>query len=118
MQGRLGPALETLHGMLPGGAGTFDLAFIDADKSGYWAYYEACMQLVRVGGVIAVDNTLWYGKVADPGETDKQTSALREFNAKVLAGASMHREMDEWPLLTRFPHERRRARDPRHGAHR
>jgi predicted O-methyltransferase YrrM len=97
VQGRLGPALETLHGMLPGGADTFDMAFIDADKGAYWAYYEACLQLVRVGGVIAVDNTLWYGKVADPAETDKLTTTLREFNAKVLAGESMcgGREADE-----------------------
>ena len=90
-------------------ANTFDLCFIDADKRAYGDYFDRAMQLVRplvaarrahgtsrltmlawqvrVGGLIAVDNTLWYGKVADAEVQDKQTIALREFNARVLAGA-------------------------------
>lgn len=86
VHGRLGKALESMDAMLAGGqAGAFDMAFIDADKCAYAAYFQKCLQLVRVGGLIAVDNTLWYGRVADEGETDKQTVALREFNAAVLA---------------------------------
>jgi predicted O-methyltransferase YrrM len=83
---RLGPAVETLRGLLSEGlAGTFDFAFIDADKTGYADYYELCLQLVRPGGVVAVDNTLWEGKVADPLVTDADTEAIRAFNAKLVA---------------------------------
>ena len=64
---RIAPAVETLDALLAEGlAGTFDLAFIDADKSGYPAYYERCLELVRPGGLIAIDNVLWSGDVADP----------------------------------------------------
>jgi len=81
---RLAPALETLDGLLAGGAtGTFDFAFIDADKASYDAYYERCLRLVRPSGLIAVDNTLWSGKVADSAATDADTEAIRAFNAKV-----------------------------------
>jgi predicted O-methyltransferase YrrM len=81
---RLAPALETLDGLLAGGgADTFDFAFIDADKASYDAYYERCLRLVRPSGLIAVDNTLWSGKVADPAATDADTEAIRAFNAKV-----------------------------------
>jgi predicted O-methyltransferase YrrM len=80
--------MDTLDAMLPTHCNAFDMAFIDADKTAYGGYYERCLKLVRAGGIIAVDNTLWYGKVADLGQTDKQTAALREFNAYVLAGAS------------------------------
>ncbi|HEU4799369.1 MAG TPA: class I SAM-dependent methyltransferase [Gemmatimonadales bacterium] len=79
---RLGPALATLDQLGAEGA-TFDFAFIDADKPNYAAYYERCLELVRKGGVIAVDNTLWSGKVADPSVTDADTAAIREFNAMV-----------------------------------
>lgn len=79
---RLGPALGTLDQLVAGGA-TFDFAFIDADKPNYAGYYERCLKLVRQGGVIAVDNTLWSGKVADPSVTDADTAAIREFNAMV-----------------------------------
>ena len=80
---RIAPALETLDGLLTaGGAGSFDLAFIDADKTGYDAYYERCLQLLRTGGVIAVDNVLWSGRVARPPE-DADTAALQAFNAKL-----------------------------------
>lgn len=78
---RLGPALDTLDQLLAEGrAGAFDFAFIDADKENYAAYYERCLALVRVGGLIAVDNTLWSGKVADPAVTDDDTGAIRAFN--------------------------------------
>jgi predicted O-methyltransferase YrrM len=83
---RLAPALETLDRLLADGrTGTFDYAFIDADKANYDAYYERCLGLVRVGGLVAVDNTLWDGKVADPAVTDADTAAIRALNAKVFA---------------------------------
>ena len=83
---RLGDAHDTLDAMVASGelAGRVDIAFVDADKRGYMRYYERLLELLRPGGVIAVDNTLWYGKVADPSVDDKQTVALREFNAHVL----------------------------------
>lgn len=78
---RLGPASETLATMIRrGDAGRFDFAFIDADKASYADYYEKCLQLLRPGGVIALDNTLWHGKVADPEAHDEDTDALRRFN--------------------------------------
>ena len=81
---RLAPALETLDALLAEGrAGTFDFAFIDADKEGYDAYYERALELVRLGGLIVLDNTLWEGKVADPAATDVDTEAIRAINAKL-----------------------------------
>src|SRR6185312_501904 len=69
---RLGPAVATLDGLIAGGeAGTFDFAFIDADKENYSDYYDRVFQLVRRGGVIAVDNVLWHGKTIDPSVTDE-----------------------------------------------
>ena len=65
------------------GANTFDFAFIDADKPNYDAYYEACLKLVRAGGLIALDNMLWGGKVALPDAHDEDTEALRALNAKI-----------------------------------
>ena len=80
---RIGPALETLDERLrQGTAGKYDFAFIDADKRGYDAYYERCLLLLRAGGVIAIDNVLWGGKVAGRSE-DSKTAAIRAFNAKV-----------------------------------
>ena len=82
---RLAPALETLDALLAeGNAETFDFAFIDADKEGYDAYYERALELVRLGGLIALDNTLWEGKVADPAATDVDTEAIRAINAKLV----------------------------------
>ena len=82
---RLAPALETLDALLAeGNAETFDFAFIDADKEGYDAYYERALELVRLGGLIALDNTLWDGKVADPAATDVDTEAIRAINAKLV----------------------------------
>jgi len=81
---RVAPALETLDSLIAAGqAGTFDLAFIDADKSNYSHYYERALQLVRKGGLIAVDNTLWDGRVIDPNVTDADTEAIRAFNRKL-----------------------------------
>jgi len=83
---RLGPALGTLDALLAdGAAGTFDLAFIDADKTGYRDYWERCVELVRPGGVIALDNVLWGGLVADPGDDHASTRAIREVNERVAA---------------------------------
>jgi predicted O-methyltransferase YrrM len=80
----LAPALKTLPALRADhGAGSFDFAFIDADKSSYDAYYEACLDLIRVGGLIALDNMLWSGTVADPNVHDTDTDALRELNAKI-----------------------------------
>ena len=78
---RLAPANQTLDALIAEGrSGTFDFAFIDADKPAYAGYYERCLALLRKGGLIAVDNTLWSGGVADPKENDESTTALREFN--------------------------------------
>ncbi len=81
---RIGPALETLDGLLAdGGTGTYDLAFIDADKHNYWHYFERCLMLLRPGGLIVVDNVLWHGKVADREDSDPTTEAIRTFNARL-----------------------------------
>jgi predicted O-methyltransferase YrrM len=81
---QLRPALETLDKLLvSGGAETFDFAFIDADKSNYDNYYERILRLVRRGGVVAIDNTIWSGRVANPEETDSDTVAIRKLNEKL-----------------------------------
>ena len=81
---RIAPAADTLSALLAdGAAGTFDYAFIDADKGRYNLYYERCLELVRPGGVIAIDNTLWDGKPADPSVTDPDTLAIRALNEKL-----------------------------------
>ena len=81
---RLGPALATLDGLLDKGeAGRFDFAFIDADKTNYLGYYERCLKLLRAGGLIAVDNTLWSGEVANAQNDKEDTVALRKFNDAV-----------------------------------
>jgi len=66
-------------------AGKVDLAFIDADKESYDAYYERCLKLVRSGGLILVDNVLWGGSVIDPADNDADTKAIRALNAKLKA---------------------------------
>jgi len=81
---RLRAATETLDGLLSEGqADAFDLCFIDADKGNYDAYYERALRLVRVGGLIMVDNTLWYGEVANPVNKDPDTVAIRALNTKI-----------------------------------
>ncbi|MGH8719553.1 MAG: class I SAM-dependent methyltransferase [Burkholderiales bacterium] len=78
---KIAPAMKTLDELLKRGASsTFDFAFIDADKENYVAYYERALQLLRAGGLIAIDNTLWSGKVADAKENDSETKAIRDFN--------------------------------------
>ena len=80
----LRPARETLEELLrTKGAGSFDFAFIDADKTGYDAYYEACLGLLRPGGLIAIDNVLWSGTVADPADQKPDTTALRKLTLKI-----------------------------------
>ncbi|MFN6480924.1 class I SAM-dependent methyltransferase [Nostoc sp. DedQUE07] len=81
---RLAPALETLDKLLATGqAETFDFAFIDADKENYDGYYERSLQLVRPGGLIAIDNVLWSGQVADEQNQDESTQAIRALNKKL-----------------------------------
>jgi caffeoyl-CoA O-methyltransferase len=80
---RLGPALETLDSMVAANEPPFDFAFIDADKSNYDGYYERALKLVRSGGLVALDNMLWSGQVANPKASDADTSALRTLNAKI-----------------------------------
>jgi len=81
---RLAPALKTLDALLAENqAGSFDFAFIDADKENYLAYYERCLKLLRRGGLITIDNTLWSGRVAEPDNRETDTVALREFNNKL-----------------------------------
>lgn len=81
---RLGPAVETLDEAIRSEAGTYDIAFIDADKVNTNSYYERCLQLLRAGGLIMVDNTLWDGRVADPAEDDSDTAALRAITKKAM----------------------------------
>src|SRR5688500_18163642 len=83
---RLGPGLETLDRLLAAGqGGSFDFAFIDADKEAYPDYYERCLSLLRRGGVVAIDNALWRGDVALSSKTDSGTVAIREVNAHAVA---------------------------------
>lgn len=80
----LAPATQTLDELLKAGeAGRFDFAYIDADKSGYDAYYERCLQLLRPNGLITIDNVLWGGDVAAPDVVDQDTVALRNLNKKI-----------------------------------
>ncbi|MGO9258886.1 MAG: O-methyltransferase [Bryobacteraceae bacterium] len=84
----LAPALETLDRLIAEGqAGTFDFAFIDADKAGYCDYYDRTIALLRPGGVLAADNVLWHGLVADTNDHDPETEAIRAFNRKLHADA-------------------------------
>lgn len=82
----IGPALKTLDWLLAQGlAGQIDLAFIDANKDDYDAYYERCLKLVRRGGLVLIDNVLWGGAVANLADTDEDTEAIRTLNAKLRA---------------------------------
>ena len=80
---RLGPALETLAQLVAEGGAPFDFAFIDADKEPVWSYFEGALSLIRPGGLIAVDNTLWGGQVADAIANDPDTKAIDSFNRRV-----------------------------------
>jgi predicted O-methyltransferase YrrM len=91
---RLGNALATLDGLISeGNAGRFDFVFIDADKENYWNYVERSLVLLRVGGLIAVDNVLWSGKVADPAIDDRDTAAIRRFNKQLRADTRVQLSM-------------------------
>ena len=83
---RLAPATETLSSLIEGGkSSTFDFAFIDADKENYARYFELCFELLRPGGLIAVDNVLWNGAVIDSDNQDVDTCAIRAFNQQLLS---------------------------------
>ena len=111
----LAPALATLDARLAAGeSGSYDFAFIDADKGGYHAYYERLLSLVRPGGLIAVDNTLWSGAVADPADHDADTLAIREFNDRLLADQRI--DLSLVPIGDGLTLARRRASAHRHPA--
>jgi len=83
---RLGPAEDSLRNLIDSGdQGSFDFMFIDADKTGYPTYYEMGLQLLRPGGLVAFDNVLWAGRVADPGAGDDDTQALKALNVQLHA---------------------------------
>lgn len=82
---RIGDALETLTALAAEGGDPFDMAFIDADKANYQAYFERCLGLIRPGGLILVDNVLWGGRVADPADDGADTQAIRAFNGALRA---------------------------------
>lgn len=85
---RIAPALDTLDGLIDKGqGGRFDFAFIDADKPNYDGYYERALTLLRPGGLVAIDNALWSGAVADPAKDDANTNAIRALNRKIHADA-------------------------------
>lgn len=89
---RIGPAAETLEGLLADpGPDSFDMAFIDADKEEYPAYFRLCARLVRPNGLVMIDNTFWNGRVADPDDTRKSTAAIRE-------ATRMAREHDDFEV--------------------
>jgi caffeoyl-CoA O-methyltransferase len=79
IQLKLAPALQTLRKL----KGPFDFAFIDADKENYLKYYERCLKLLRRGGIIAIDNTLWHGSVVNPRDRSVDARAIRAFNSKL-----------------------------------
>ncbi|XP_053244075.1 catechol O-methyltransferase domain-containing protein 1 isoform X2 [Podarcis raffonei] len=82
---RIKPAIQTLDELLANGeAATFDFAFIDANKDGYNDYYERCLQLVRKGGIIAIDNVLWSGRVLKPAKGDLDGQHLHQLNEKIF----------------------------------
>ena len=83
---RIGPATETLDAMIAAGEqGGYDIAFIDADKENYGAYYDRCLKLLRVGGLILIDNVLWGGRVAESDNQDASTVAIRELTQRMQA---------------------------------
>ena len=83
---RIAPAIDSLDALLAEGAGgSYDFAFLDADKPTYPAYYERILELLRPGGLLAIDNVLWSGRVADPAVDDEDTQALRELNEQIAA---------------------------------
>ena len=122
---RIAPAVETLSALLADGkAGRFDMAFIDADKPGYDAYFEHCIELIRTNGLILIDNVLWGGRVAGNDAEDDNTSALRTLNAKLGTdpridhsmlplgdGLTLARKRKDWP---RKGNQSTKAKSPVH----
>ncbi len=93
---RIGPALDTRDALIADGeTGSFDFAFIDADKANYQGYFQRVLDLVRGGGLICVDNVLWHGAVIDPARNDEDTEAIRAFNASLTR--------DPWVSLSLVP---------------
>lgn len=91
---KIAPALETLDRLLAAGeANSFDFVFIDADKENYDGYYERSLQLLRKGGLIAIDNVLWGGSVADPEKQDSNTRAIRALNEKLSGDSRINLSM-------------------------
>ena len=87
----LAPALQTLDRLVADGqSASYDFAFIDADKENYWGYYERALTLLRPGGLIAIDNTLWSGLPADPKAKDVTTDAIRSFNQRLSKDSRVH----------------------------
>ena len=83
---RIAPALDTLKKLIAEGQeNTFDFVFIDADKTNYENYYENCLRLLRVGGVIILDNVLWGGSVIDKNDNAEDTRAIRAINEKIYS---------------------------------
>ena len=81
---RIGPAVETLDAMIADGeGGSYDIAFIDADKENYGLYYDRCLELLRVRGLILIDNVLWGGRAADPESNEESTVAIRELTTRM-----------------------------------
>ncbi|TMB57806.1 MAG: methyltransferase domain-containing protein [Chloroflexi bacterium] len=82
---RIAPAIDSLDALLAEGAGgSYDFAFLDADKPTYPAYYERILELLRPGGLLAIDNVLWSGRVADPAVDDEDTMTLRSLNEQIV----------------------------------
>jgi predicted O-methyltransferase YrrM len=82
---RIAPALDTLDNLIAEGQNnTFDAAFIDADKQNYLNYYQRCLELIRPGGLIMLDNVLWGGSVADDNNQEEDTQAIRDINQFLL----------------------------------
>jgi caffeoyl-CoA O-methyltransferase len=91
---RLAPAIQTLDALIAAGeGGRYDLVFIDALKTEYQEYFERALVLLRQGGVAAIDNTLWDGRVLDEKDTDPLTVAIREFNARLSRDRRVHLSM-------------------------
>lgn len=91
---KLAPAMDTLGELLAqGAAGSFDFVFIDADKANYANYFECALQLLRAGGLIAIDNTLWFGHPADPADNTPDTVAIRALNDKIRDDARVRISM-------------------------
>lgn len=96
---QIAPAQQTLDGLIDEGfAGVYDFAYIDADKSGYRGYLESCLTLVRPGGLITLDNVLWSGSVANPGDNSEDTVALRELNQWIYEQAPGRYDMSMIPI--------------------